>query len=148
MEHGSGGVFIQVSMTKCSKRTFHFERTIISMHLFHRFLYRVRGLAAGISAALDYVLRFSSVKTYYNLETSLSMPGISLFNCIIAGFGVILMYNILPETEGHKLEDIELHFSDTTKQITDRKIIKDCSTKGTEMKLSDKIKELSVECEL
>lgn len=29
------------------------------------------------------------------------------------------MYNILPETEGRSLEDIELHFSDNAKGITD-----------------------------
>lgn len=32
------------------------------------------------------------------------------------------MYNILPETEGRSLEDIELHFSDNSKGITNRKI--------------------------
>lgn len=29
------------------------------------------------------------------------------------------MFNILPETEGRSLEDIELHFSDNSKRITD-----------------------------
>lgn len=32
------------------------------------------------------------------------------------------MYKILPETTNRSLEDIELHFSDKTKKITDRKI--------------------------
>lgn len=52
------------------------------------------------------------------------MPGVALFNCITTAFGLILMYNILPETEGRTLEDIELHFSDNSKNITDRKISK------------------------
>lgn len=30
-----------------------------------------------------------------------------------------LMYNILPETEARSLEDIELHYSDNAKGITD-----------------------------
>lgn len=34
------------------------------------------------------------------------------------------MYLILPETENISLEDIELHFSDDSKKITNRKIIK------------------------
>lgn len=34
------------------------------------------------------------------------------------------MYKILPETEGRTLEDIELHFSDHSKKITDHKIPK------------------------
>lgn len=34
------------------------------------------------------------------------------------------MYFILPETENYTLEDIELHFSDDSKKLTDLKIIK------------------------
>lgn len=34
------------------------------------------------------------------------------------------MYQILPETENRTLEDIELHFSDNSRKITDRKIAK------------------------
>lgn len=34
------------------------------------------------------------------------------------------MYNILPETEGRTLEDIEVHFSDNTKSITEHKVRK------------------------
>lgn len=34
------------------------------------------------------------------------------------------MYQILPETEDRSLEDIELHFSDNSKKLTDRKIAK------------------------
>lgn len=46
------------------------------------------------------------------------------------------MYNILPETENRSLEDIEIHFSDKTKKITDHKIAKlDLShTNNNEMK--------------
>lgn len=32
------------------------------------------------------------------------------------------MYAILPETEDRTLEDIELHFSDNNRKLTDRKI--------------------------
>lgn len=52
------------------------------------------------------------------------MPGISLFNFLIASFGVFLMYFVFPETEKYSLEEIEAHFSDDTKKITDRKIAK------------------------
>lgn len=34
------------------------------------------------------------------------------------------MYSILPETENRTLEEIELHFSDNSKKLTDRKIVK------------------------
>lgn len=39
------------------------------------------------------------------------------------------MYFILPETENRTLEDIELHFSDNNKKMTDRKIHKMSKTK-------------------
>lgn len=70
---------------------------------------------------------------------TLYLPGASLFYCAICGLGFILMYLVLPETENISLEDIELHFSDDSKKITNRKIIKsndmiplydiDCSTR-------------------
>lgn len=80
---------------------------------------RTRGLAAGVAAAINYIMCFASTKTYYNLETSLSMPGIAMFYCVCATLGLILMFNIMPETEGRSLEDIELHFLDDGKKITD-----------------------------
>lgn len=64
------------------------------------------------------------IKTYFNLETSLSLPGISLFDCAIAAIGWIVLYKILPETEGRSLEDIEMHFSDNSKKLTDHNIPK------------------------
>lgn len=50
------------------------------------------------------------------------MPGLTLLNCVIAGVGIVLIYLIMPETENRTLEDIEMHFSDNSKKITDRKI--------------------------
>lgn len=76
-----------------------------------------------MAAATNYVFGFITKKTYYNLETALSLPGVSLLYTFICLFGLILTYNILPETENRSLEDIELHFSDNSRKITDRKII-------------------------
>lgn len=52
------------------------------------------------------------------------MAGIALFNSIVVVLGLILMYNILPDTDNRTLEEIELHFADNSKKITDRKIQK------------------------
>ena len=65
---------------------------------------------------------FITKKTYYNLETTLSLPGVSLLYTFICLFGLILTYNILPETENRSLEDIEFHFADNSRKITERKI--------------------------
>lgn len=88
------------------------------------FYCRSRGMATGLTAAINYVLSFIASKSYYNLETGLSMPGIAFFNCVVMAFGLILMCQILPETENRTLEDIEMHFSDNSKKLTDRKISK------------------------
>lgn len=80
-------------------------------------------MASGVAAATNYVFGFITKKTYYNLETTLSLPGVSLLYTFICFFGLLLTYRILPETENRSLEDIELHFSDNSKKITDRKII-------------------------
>lgn len=58
------------------------------------------------------------------METTFSMPGAALCYCIITGVGTMIAYFILPETEGRTLEEIELHFSDNSKSIFDRKIPK------------------------
>lgn len=43
---------------------------------------------------------------------------------MILHFSFIVMYIILPETEDRSLEDIELHFSDNSKRLTDIHISK------------------------
>lgn len=86
----------------------------------------------GISAALNYTFGFVSKKIYYDLETTLSLPGVSLLFSAICGFGLIWMYFIFPETEGRTLEDIELHFSDNSKRITDHHIAKSSNSNHSE----------------
>lgn len=77
-----------------------------------------------MAASIDYLMAFLTIKTYFNLETSLSLPGVSLLYCTVATIGLILMFNILPETENRSLEDIERHFADDTKKWTDWRIPK------------------------
>lgn len=81
------------------------------------------------------------------MEMALSLPGISLFFSIICGLSFIVTYFILPETENISLEDIERHFSNNSKKITDRNIVKsiknknvidvECSLKKTERPFKD-----------
>lgn len=96
----------------------------------HEIIYhcRTRGIAAGIAAGLTYIYIFIATKTYYNLEMALSLPGFSALCCAVAALGWILMYMILPETEGRSLENIENHFADRTKKMTDHKIPKSKKT--------------------
>lgn len=92
--------------------------------------FRTRGLATGITTALTYSLNFIATKSYINFEMTLSLPGVTLFYCVVIAVGLILMYNILPETEGRSLEEIEMHFSDKFTKITNRRISKISSNGG------------------
>ncbi|XP_031634375.1 facilitated trehalose transporter Tret1-like [Contarinia nasturtii] len=87
-----------------------------------------RTFLCGIVTANQYVVAAIATKTYYNVETWLSLPGAIIFYGIISLTGLIVMYNILPETEQRSLEDIELHFSDNKKGITDIYISKNSKT--------------------
>lgn len=87
-------------------------------------MFRSRGIATGITAAGCYVMAFIASKTYYNLESLLSLPGVSLLYACIGLCGLVVGYFIIPETENRTLEDIELHFSDNSRNLTDRKIQK------------------------
>lgn len=65
------------------------------------------------------------------------MAGVALFNTISIFLGIILMYKILPETENRTLEDIEMHFADKTKKLTDIKILKRDNSQNKEHKKAD-----------
>lgn len=85
-------------------------------------IFRVRGVVSGFIITFSYMLAFILTKTRYFFEVYLSLPGITLLLSIIIGFGLILLYYILPETTNRSLEDIELHFADNSKKLTNRKI--------------------------
>ncbi|XP_055302407.1 facilitated trehalose transporter Tret1-like [Sitodiplosis mosellana] len=105
-----------------------------------------RGVASGVTIALNYSLRFIAKKSYYSMETTLSLPGISLFFCVVYGIAFVVTYFILPETENISLDDIERHFSDNSKKITDRKIRKsNMKTPSKDVEGSVKITETSFE---
>lgn len=88
------------------------------------FFKRSRSIATGITAALNYIMAFCTTKTYYNLETSLSLTGLITLYAVFDLFGLFFMYKFLPETERRTLEEIELHFSDNSKKLSDIKIRK------------------------
>ena len=86
-------------------------------------LFRTRVIVTALVTTLGYLIIFVITSTYRVFEIFLSMPGLALFNCIVSAIGVFVAYKILPETENCTLEDIEMHFSDNSKSITDRKIL-------------------------
>ena len=73
---------------------------------------------------LHMTMDFLSSYFYIKLESVLSIPGVALFSCIVAGIGFIMIYNILPEIGNRTPEEIEMHFTDDSKGITNHKIAK------------------------
>ena len=88
------------------------------------FAYRSRGIVTGITAGLNYIMAFCTTKTYFNLETSLSLVGLITLYAVFDIFGLFYIYFFLPETERRTLEEIELHFSDNKKKLSDINIRK------------------------
>lgn len=98
---------------------YSFKANDTTQWTYHFVSFRSRAFASGLVAAVNYMLAFAATKTYYDLETFLSLPGVILFYGIIGIFGYVAMYYTLPETEQRSLEDIERHFSDNSRSITD-----------------------------
>lgn len=109
---------------------------------------KARSIATGITTAICNVFVFIAIKSFYDLENWLNLPSTM---CIYAVCGIIgydvfaqqhsrnnfqrnslffslfslfVTFNILPETEGCTLEDIEVHFSDNQKKFTERNIVR------------------------
>lgn len=74
-----------------------------------------RAKAAGITGALGYIISSVSRKIFPNLVKLIYLPGILLFFSLVALFGIVILYFILPETEGKTLYEISDHFSGKVK---------------------------------
>lgn len=94
-------------------------------------------MASGITAALNYIMAFCTTKTYYNIETYMSLFGLIALYAVVDVIGLFYIYMFLPETERRTLEEIELHFSDNKKKLSDIKIRKNVDM-STEKKEKDK----------
>lgn len=58
------------------------------------------------------------------METTLGLFGLIAFYATVDIIGLVYIYFFLPETERRTLEEIELHFSDNDKKLSDIKIRK------------------------
>lgn len=72
-------------------------------------------------------MAFITTKTYYNLEKSLTLFGVITLYAVVDVLGMLFIYFFMPETEKRTLEDIEIHFSDNNRKLTDVKIKKNVS---------------------
>lgn len=71
----------------------------------------MRSGASGISSGTGYVFGFLANKLFLSMLNALSMPGTFWFYSAVAIVGSVVLYFVLPETEGRSLMDIERHFA-------------------------------------
>lgn len=71
----------------------------------------VRANASGLSGGVGYIFGFTANKVFFKMVSVLTWPGTFwLYGCV-ALVGTIILYFILPETEGKPLAEIEMHFA-------------------------------------
>ncbi|XP_044728328.1 facilitated trehalose transporter Tret1-like [Chrysoperla carnea] len=79
------------------------------------FTNETRSNAAGLAGGAGYIFGFLSNKTFFSMINLLTWPGVFWFYGLFGLIGTILLYFILPETEGKPLGEIELHFAGVKK---------------------------------
>lgn len=68
---------------------------------------RVRGLTAGITVCMAYLMSFIVIKSYPSMLSSMGNGTIFLFYGIVSLLGTFFVHLILPETKGKTLQEIE-----------------------------------------
>ncbi|CAG9768329.1 unnamed protein product [Ceutorhynchus assimilis] len=71
----------------------------------------IRDTAAGLSAAAGYYIAFLANKTFLSLINVVTLAGVFWINSCVALLGIVLMYFLLPETEGKHLLEITEHYA-------------------------------------
>ncbi|XP_017299821.1 facilitated trehalose transporter Tret1-like [Diaphorina citri] len=66
----------------------------------------IRGVACGISAALNSLVSFLTTKTYVNTIAWFGLHGTLFLYTFVTGVGFVYMYFYLPETEDRTLQEI------------------------------------------
>lgn len=75
----------------------------------------IRGIASGLSGGLGYIFGFASNKSFLSMINTLTLAGTFWFYGVMSLMGCVILYFVLPETEGRTLIDIEHHFAGVRK---------------------------------
>lgn len=70
-----------------------------------------RSGASGFASGLGYLFGFLANKLFLQMLVTMTLPGTFWFYSSISLLGCLILYFVLPETEGRTLMDIEEHFS-------------------------------------
>ncbi|XP_050536081.1 facilitated trehalose transporter Tret1-like isoform X2 [Daktulosphaira vitifoliae] len=75
----------------------------------------IRGPASGTSCSSAYIFAFAANKSYFVVLDHIQLFGTFLMYAIVNIVGCLVLYKILPETEGRSLQEIQNHFADKSK---------------------------------
>lgn len=77
---------------------------------------RGKAIGGAFSSALYYMMYFVATKTFLDLVGLLGLHGVFFVYASLALVGFVYIDCFLPETEGHRLEDIEKFFQTAPSQ--------------------------------
>jgi hypothetical protein len=81
----------------------------------------VRGVTAGISVCLAYLMSFIAIKSYPSMRVWIGNGMIFLIYGVVSCVGTFFVHAILPETKGKSLQEIENLFKKRqTSQATEK----------------------------
>lgn len=70
-----------------------------------------RAAASGLSSAVSYICAFLANKTFFYMISWMTLPGTYWFYSALNLLGFVVLYFVLPETEGKTLHEIMEHFA-------------------------------------
>jgi facilitated trehalose transporter len=73
---------------------------------------RVRGVTAGITVCMAYLMSFMAIKSYPSMLDLMGKSMIFLIYGVVSLAGTLFVYLVLPETKGKTLQEIENLFKE------------------------------------
>lgn len=75
----------------------------------------IRGTASGASGSSSYIFAFIANKSYFVVLDYINLSGTFFVYAVVCLIGCVVLYTMMPETEGISLEDIQEHFANKSK---------------------------------
>uniref|UniRef100_A0A182Q811 Major facilitator superfamily (MFS) profile domain-containing protein n=1 Tax=Anopheles farauti TaxID=69004 RepID=A0A182Q811_9DIPT len=77
----------------------------------------VRAGGSGLAGGIAYIFGFIANKTFLKMLAVFTLPGTFWIYSMVAIVGAIILYKVLPETEGKSLQEIETYFLSNRKLL-------------------------------
>ncbi|XP_050100885.1 uncharacterized protein LOC126581345 [Anopheles aquasalis] len=75
----------------------------------------VRSGGSGLAGGIAYIFGFIANKTFLTMLANFTLPGTFWIYSLITIVGALVLYKVLPETEGKSLQEIETYFLPSSK---------------------------------